>query len=180
VRPLTNLEKFGLAAALIAASTFFYVKYIYDPQVRQLEKTLERRNRIVRDLNQVSDVPALFQLEKTIEQDKKTLAALREKSGDLSVKTGNPDEITRLLTRITQVIEDNHLSVLSITPNPPFQGPLLLWTPFEMDLRGYFHHWMAFLEEIRGMEDAVEVLDLALERSSDHPGMLRIRFLLKI
>jgi Tfp pilus assembly protein PilO len=180
VRPLTNLEKFGLAAALIAASTFFYVKYMYDPQVRQLEKTLDRRNKIVRDLNRVSDVPAVFQLEKTIEQDRKALAKLREKSGNLKVKTGNPEEITLLLTGITGVIEDNRLSVLSITPKPQFQGPLLLWSPFEMDLRGYFHQWMAFLNQIRKMEDAVEILDLSLERSSDHPGMLRIRFLLKI
>ena len=43
MRNLTNLEKFGLAAALIIACTFFYMKYMYDPQTRVLKDTLAKQ-----------------------------------------------------------------------------------------------------------------------------------------
>jgi Tfp pilus assembly protein PilO len=180
LKPLSNLEKFGLAAALIAASTFFYMKYIYDPQVLLLQKTLDRRNKIVRELNQINDTPSVFQLEKTIEQDKITLAELRKQSGGLAVKTGNPDEITRLLARITRLMDSSHLTVQSITPKTPFQGPFLKWSPFEMDLKGYFQGLMMFLDHVRELEDAVEIQDLAVVRSPGQPGMLQIKFILNI
>jgi hypothetical protein len=67
MKTMTNLEKFGLAAALIIACTFFYMKYMYDPQTKVLTTTLKKRNKVVAELNKLRDIPPLFQLEKSIE-----------------------------------------------------------------------------------------------------------------
>ena len=109
MKTMTNLEKFGLAAILIIACTFLYMKYLYDPQTRVLQTTLKKRNKIVNELNKVRDIPPLFQLKKIIEKDKNTLKIIREKSSNLSVKTGNPDEITQLISEINKIIESNEL-----------------------------------------------------------------------
>jgi len=180
VRTLTNLEKFGLAAALIIACTFFYMKYMYDPQTRILKDTLARRNKIVIELNRVNEVPPLFQLEKTMEKDKKTLEALRKESGELSVKTGRPDEITNLLARINRIIESNRIAVLSIAPGTSFQGPFFRWNPYEMELMGSFEDFMEFLNNIKELNDAVEILNISVEKSKETHRLLRIKFTLRI
>jgi Tfp pilus assembly protein PilO len=180
MRTLTNLEKFGLAAALIIACTFFYMKYMYDPQTRVLKDTLAKRNKIVGELNQVNEVPPLFQLEKIIEKDKTILEDLRKESGNLSVKTGRPDEITNLLARINRVIESSRMTVLAITPGESFQGNFFRWNPYEMELKGAFTDFMAFLNDIKELDDAVEILNISVENSKETRDRLHIKFTLRI
>lgn len=180
MRTMTNLEKFGLAAALIIACTFFYMKYMYDPQTRVLKDTLAKRNKIVTELNQLNEVPPLFQLEKTMERDKKTLEDLEKESEGLSVKTGRPDEITNLLARINRIIESDRMTVLSITPGKSFPGNFFDWNPFEMELRGSFTDFMAFLNNIKALDDAVEILNISVENSKENRGLLHIKFTLRI
>jgi len=180
MKTMTNLEKFGLAAALIIACTFFYMKYMYDPQTKVLKTTLVKRNKIVKELNKVKDIPPLFKVEKTIERNKKILAELRNKSGKLSVKTGNPDEITELLSQINQIIESNRLDVNLIVPKQGIEGPFLKWAPFEMDLSGSFASLIAFMEELRDLEDVVDIRNLVLENSGEKNRGINIKFTLKI
>lgn len=180
MRTLTNLEKFGLAAALIIACTFFYMKYMYDPQTRVLKDTLAKRNKIVTELNQVNEVPPLFQLEKIIEKDKAILEDLRKESGNLSVKTGKPNEITNLLARINRIIESDKMTVLAITPGEPFPGDFFDWNPYEMELRGSFTDFMAFLNNTKELNDAVEIRNISLESAKENRGLLHIKFTLRI
>jgi Tfp pilus assembly protein PilO len=179
MKTMTNLEKFGLAAALIIACTFFYMKYMYDPQTKVLKTTLVKRNKIVKELNLVKDIPPLFKVEKTIEKNKKILEDLRRESGDLSVKTGHPDEITELLSQINQIIESNQLDVNLIVPQQGIEGRFFKWAPFEMDLSGSFASLIAFMEEIKNLDDAVDIRNLVLENSGKKRG-INIKFTLKI
>lgn len=180
MKTMTNLEKFGLAAALIIACTFFYMKYMYDPQTKVLKATLKTRNKIVSELNKLKDIPPLFQLEKTIERDEQTLADLQKESGSLSVNTGHPDEISRLLSRISTLIEANGLRVTAIVPKERQRGTYIDWSPFDMDLKGSFTGFMAFLKDIEQLQDAVEVDGIHMETSRIKSHPLTIRFTLKI
>jgi Tfp pilus assembly protein PilO len=180
MKTMTNLEKFGLAAALIIACTFFYMKYMYDPQTKVLKTTLEKRNKIVKELNLVKDIPPLFQVEKTIEKNKKILEEVRRESGNLSVKTGNPDEITELLSQINRIIESNRLDVNLIVPKEGIDGRFFRWAPFEMDLSGSFSSFMAFMKEIKDLNDAVEIRNVVLENSEKKQTAINIKFILKI
>lgn len=180
MRNLTNLEKFGLAAALIVACTFFYLKYMYDPQTKVLSTTLKKRNKIVDEINQLNDIPPLFQLKKTIERDKKILAVLEAENDKLSVKTGDPDEITDLLSRITELVEDNRLKISTITPMDSFMGDFFKWSPFEIEMVGRFDKFMRFLEALKELPDAVEVTQLKIEKSGERSYPLLIKFTLKI
>ena len=178
MKTMTNLEKFGLAAILIIACTFLYMKYLYDPQTRVLQTTLKKRNKIVNELNKVRDIPPLFQLKKIIEKDKNTLKIIREKSSNLSVKTGNPDEITQLISEINKIIESNELSVISIIPGQSTAGRFFKWAPFEMDLKGSLNNFMVFMTDIEDLNDAVEIRNLVLENSGEN--LLRLKFTLRI
>jgi Tfp pilus assembly protein PilO len=181
MKVLTKLEKFGVMAALVIGSSFFYMKYMYDPQTISLETTLKKRNKIVAELNRVAEVPSLFRLEKTIEQNKEILEELREESGTITVKTGNPDEITELLSKINQIIELNQLDVNTIVPKDEIIGPYLRWAPFEMDLSGTFGGYVAFMKDIKDLDDAVEIRDLVLENSEEQKeSVVNIQFTLKI
>lgn len=180
MRNLTNLEKFGLAAALIVACTFFYLKYMYDPQTKVLSVTLKKRNKIVEEINQLNDIPPLFKLKKTIERDKKILADLEAENEKLSVKTGDPDEITDLLSRITELVEDNRLRISTITPMDSFMGRFFKWSPFEIEMAGRFNQFMQFLEQLKELPDAVEITRLKIEKSGERQSPLLIKFTLKI
>lgn len=180
MKSMTNLEKFGLAAALIIACTFFYMKYMYDPQTKVLKTTLKKRNKIVAELNKLKDIPPLFKLEKTIEQDKKELDRLLEESGNLGMNTGHPDEISRLLSKISTIMVMNDLKVTSIDPKDREPGKYIDWSPFEMNLKGDFTGFINFLKELEQLKDAVEVSGIRIESSGAKSVPLTIAFTLKI
>lgn len=180
MKTMTNLEKFGLAAALIIACTFLYMKYMYDPQTVVLKSTLEKRNKIVKELNLLKETPSLFQIKMTIEKDKKILEEVRSESGSLSVKTGNPDEITELLSQINQIIDSSRLDVNLIVPKEGIDGPFFRWAPFEMDIYGSFSSFMVFMEKIKNLRDPVEIRNLVLENSGKKERAINIKFILRL
>lgn len=180
MRTMTNLEKFGLAAALIVACSFFYLKYMYDPQTKVLKTTLKKRNKIVADINKLNDIPPLFKLEKTIEKDQKRLSELKKQNQSLSVKTGDPEEITQLLSRITELIEGSRLTISAIEPMESFMGPFFRWSPFHISMNGGFDRFMHFLHQLEALNDAIEVTRVKIEKSGEATSPLHIRFLLKI
>lgn len=180
MKTMTNLEKFGLAAALIVACTFFYMKYMYDPQTKILAATLKKRNAIVEKVNQLKEIPPLFKLKKMIERDEKILAELKEENKKLSVRTGDPDEITNLLSRITELLENNHLKIVAIDPMGSFMGKFFKWSPFKFEMTGRFDRFMRFLEQLKDLDDAVEVTQVEIVKSEDRQSTLLIKFVLKI
>ena len=180
MKSMTNLEKFGLAAALIIACTFFYMKYMYDPQTKVLKTTLKKRNKVVSELNKLKDIPPLIQLEKRIEKDQETLARLQAESGSLAINTGHPDEISRLLSRISTLIQANSLRVAAIVPKEREPGEYIDWSPFDMDLKGGFDGFMALLKDLESLKDAVEVSAITMEASGEKAHPLNIRFTLRI
>ena len=153
---------------------------MYDPQTKVLKTTLKKRNKIVKELNAVKNIPPLFKVQKTIEKDKKELERIRKECSTLSVKTGNPDEITKLLSKINQIIEVNRLEVNLIAPKKRIAGRFFQWTPFEMDLSGSFSSFMTFMKAIRDLNDAVEIRNIILENSKEEKKMINIKFTLRI
>ncbi len=180
MKSMTNLEKFGLAAALIIACTFFYMKYMYDPQTKVLQTTLKKRNKVVAELNKLKDIPPLFQLEKTIEQNKKRLAELKEENGNLALNAGNPDDISRLLSKISTIMVMNDLKVITIAPKEREPGKYIDWSPFTMNLKGDFTGFVNFLMELEQLGDAVEVSGIQMASSGVKSSPLSIAFTLKI
>ena len=96
------------------------------------------------------------------------------------MKTGNPDEITKLLSKINQIIEVNRLEVNLIAPKDRIAGRFFKWTPFEMDLSGSFSSFMTFMKAIRDLNDAVEIRNIILENSKEEKKMINIKFTLRI
>ncbi|NDY73629.1 hypothetical protein DO021_17940 [Desulfobacter hydrogenophilus] len=180
MKSMTNLEKFGLAAALIIACTFFYMKYMYDPQTKVLTTTLKKRNKVVAELNKLKDIPPLFQLEKSIEQDKKRLDELRQETGHLNINTGHPDEIAALLSKISTIMVMNDLKALSIVPKEREPGKYIDWSPFDMNIKGDFTGFVTFLKELEQLRDAVEVSGIRIASSGVKSLPLTIAFTLKI
>ena len=180
MKTMTNLEKFGLAAALIIACTFFYMKYMYDPQTKVLTTTLKKRNKVVAELNKLRDIPPLFQLEKSIEQDKKRLAELREATGQLNINTGHPDEIAALLSKISTIMVMNDLKAVSIVPKEREAGQYIDWSPFDMNLKGNFTGFVTFLKDLEQLGDAVDVSGIQIASSGVKSFPLAITFTLKI
>nr|NJM03746.1 type 4a pilus biogenesis protein PilO [Desulfobacula sp.] len=88
--------------------------------------------------------------------------------------------ITNLLARINRIIETNRMTVLAITPGESFQGNFFRWNPFDMELRGAFTDFMAFLTSIKELDDAVEILNISVENSKETRGRLHIKFTLRI
>ena len=180
MKTMTNLEKFGLAAALIIACTFFYMKYMYDPQTKVLQSTLKKRNKVVGQLNKLKDIPPLFKLKKSIELDKKRLAKLKEENGNLVLNAGNPDDISRLLSKISTIMVMNDLQVVTIAPKAREAGKYIDWSPFDMNLKGDFTGLVNFLMEIKQLGDAVEVSGIQIASSGVKSSPLTIAFTLKI
>ncbi|MBN1140446.1 MAG: type 4a pilus biogenesis protein PilO [Deltaproteobacteria bacterium] len=169
MRRLTKFEKFGLAAAIVVAGTFFYMKKVYDPQEKALKKTVERLNKVVAEVNNLKETPPLISVRERIEKQKKLLGELKEKMAQRTVKTGAQHEITELLGRITKCMTRHRLILKGIVPKPVVPGDFFPWNVYQMTMECSHSGLIAFLEELKGMEDAVRVRELRLEKSEGKP-----------
>jgi Tfp pilus assembly protein PilO len=178
MRQLTKLEKFGLAAAMIVAGTFFYIKNIYDPQEKTLKKTITKLNKVVAEVNSLKETPPLMSVRGRIEQQKGVYEKLREQTANLTVKNGTADEITELLGRINVLLDDNGLMLTKMEPKPVVPGDFFTWNVFRLSLEGTYGRLLGFLEDLRAMDDAVRIGELRMEKSDNTP--LQVTFDLMI
>jgi len=67
-----------------------------------------------------------------------------------------------------------------MAPGEPFQGNFFRWNPYEMELRGAFTDIMAFVNNIKELDDAVEIQNISLESAKENRHLLHIKFTLRI
>ena len=181
MKKLTKFEKFGLAAALIIACTFYYMKYMYDPQAKVLAKTVKKLNKVIGEYNELKDVPSVESVNRTIKKRRKRLAALKSSLESSAVKTGKDSEITDLLSRINRLIEENRLVVKSIAPrSDKISGAFFAWNAYDLDISGSFYRFIDFLSALREMPDAVKVEHIQIEKGENGNSGLNIKLLLMI
>jgi Tfp pilus assembly protein PilO len=178
MRQLTKLEKFGMAAAMIVAGSFFYMKNFYEPQEKALKKTVAKLNKVVAQVNNLNETPPLVAVRGRIEKKKKIYEQLREQTADLTIKQGTPDEITELLGRINVMLDASGLALTAMQVKPVVPGAFFTWNVFEVSLEGTYGRLLVFLEKLRAIEDAVRVSRLHLEKGDD--THLRVTFDLMI
>lgn len=167
MRQLTKLEKFGLAAAMIIAGSFFYMKHFYEPQEQALKKTVAKLNKVVAQVNNLKEAPSLIAVRGRIAKQKKVYEELREQTANLTVKQGTADEITELLGRINLMLDRNGLALTKVEPKPEVAGDFFTWNVFQVCLRGTYGRLLGFLEDLRAMDDAVRVDQLHMEKGDD-------------
>ena len=178
MKKLSRFEKYGLMAAVIIACTFFYMKRVYEPQEKVLKKTIRHLNQVIGEINSLKEIPPAASVKRTLEKRRQALAGLEEKLKGTAMRTGADREVTALLSEINKLMEANGLSVNTVVPAGAVKGRLFDWKLFKVDMNGRFAHFMAFLESVRTLKDAVRIRELVLEAA---PGSeLHVTFNLMI
>ncbi len=165
MRHLTKFEKFGLAAAVVVAGTFFYMKNIYDPQEKALKKTVKTLNQVVGKVNDIKEIPPLAQIKYRIEKKQEEYEKIQEKTANLTIKTGAPNEITELLDRITTKLDRSGLILKSFEPKAVVPGDFFPWNVYRFDIEGSYDRLLVFFDELRAMDDAVRVGELKIAKN---------------
>lgn len=167
MKRLSRFEKVGLMAVLIIACTFFYMKRAYVPQEKVLTKTVEKLNKVIKDINSLKEIPSASALRRTIEKRRQELAEVTKELEGTAVRTGAEHEITELLSEINRLLEKNRLAVNAVAPKGKVAGPLLEWNLYEVDMEGRFHAFIWFLNGLLDMPDAVKIESIHMEKGAN-------------
>lgn len=167
MRQLTKFEKFGMAAAAVVAGTFFYMKNIYEPQEKTLKRTVKQLNKVVKQVNSLKEIPPLAQIRVQIKAEGKKQEEMKQKTANLTVKTGAPNEITELLDRITAKLDTSGLTLKSFEPKSIIPGDFFDWNVYNFQIEGSYDHLLAFFEDLKRMDDAVQVKNLQIVKNGE-------------
>jgi Tfp pilus assembly protein PilO len=164
MRRLSGFEKVGLMAMLVIACTFFYMKRAYEPQEKVLKKTVEKLNKVIREINSLEETPSAAALKRTIKKRRQKLADISDELEGTAVRTGAEHEVTELLSDINRLLETNRLALNAVAPQGKVAGALLEWNLFEMDMEGGFYDFMRFLTGLLKRPDAVKIDSIHMEK----------------
>jgi len=148
-RKLTKLEKFGLIAAVVAGILFFYLKNVYDPQQRSLERAREQLNRTIRDYNQLQAAEPLFQLRGRLQGREQEQDRIKQALAALQIGGTNPQEFARTKQWVYREMERLNMRVLNVTPGGRRQE-LFDWHVFEIRMEGDFAGLVGLLQAFNG------------------------------
>jgi Na+-translocating ferredoxin:NAD+ oxidoreductase RnfG subunit len=172
-KKLTNLEKFGLIAAVIIAGSYFYLGKVYDPQMKKLKKTISEHNKIVSRINALDAFESELIYEKKIEKAKKEVKALDEKLEQLTMKSSTDKSALLLLEKkLVKTAENSGIIFESITPNGEIKD-LFNWHIYNMKANCRFISLINFLKKIRDFKDPAQIGKLKIEKT-DKSGILKI------
>ena len=181
MKRLTKFEKFGIAAALLVACSFYYMKYMYDPQAKVLSKTIKKLNKVIEQVNELKDVPSVKSIRATIGKREKKLEDLMKQLESTAVKTGKDSEITELLSRVSQRIQKNRMALDSIAPRrEKITGAFFAWNAYDLALRGSFFQLISLLSDLKEMPDPVRIDEIRIEKGAAGGGRLNITMVLMI
>ncbi len=181
MKKLTNLEKFGVIAAIIVAGSYFYMKNIYDPQTKALKKTIINLNKVIRKLNSTKkDTPPAEPVKKTIKKRKKELDKFESSLADISGKTGKESEITDIMSKINRLADQSMLEMESIAPNGENKGTFFTWAVFDLEMEGTFDSLMDFLLGLQIMQEPLKVQKINIANENGNPAALTIKLTLML
>lgn len=160
-RKLSKLEKFGLIAAVITASLFFYLRNVYDPQQESFTQAQEQLNRTIREFNQLQAAEPPFQLRRRLENERERLNELKEQLAALDVRFGTEEDLIRNQHWVFRQMERLNMRILSAQPLRT-QEDLFTWHVYRVNLEGDFKGFTQFLRELRNHNTPLRVHNVTI------------------
>ena len=181
MKKLTNLEKFGVIAAIIVAGSYFYMKNVYDPQANALKKTIINLNKSIGKLNSTKEnTPPVEPVKKTIKKRKKELARFESSLAGICGKTGKESEVTDIMSKINRLADQSMLVMESIAPGGEIEGTFFSWAVFDLEMEGSFNSFMDFLSGLKAMPEPLKVQGINIGNENGNPAALKIRLTLML
>jgi Tfp pilus assembly protein PilO len=173
MRRMSKFEKLGVVAAVIVASSFIYMKKVYEPQEKRLKTTVANLNKVIGELNNLKSIKSTASLKSELEKNKKELTQLEAQSG--TIASTNPErQASELLGKVSRALERSGMLVNGIKPGGKKPDELFEWNSYEFDLNGSYFQFMQFMERLRAMTEPVKVKKLVLEQGKDKEMMLHV------
>jgi len=163
MKKLSRFEKIGLIAAVVVAGSFFYMKKVYEPQEKVLKATIVRLNKVVAERNALNEPRPANLIRKEIEGIREDLAEVEAQLSQVKAPTGADGEVTELLAEIATLTEQHALQVGGVEPLGKVTDQFFDRHAFQLELKGEFFDFLAFLEALRRLPDSVRADQVSLE-----------------
>jgi Tfp pilus assembly protein PilO len=174
MKKLTQLEKFGLIAAILVSVSYFYMKRIYDPEADALKKSIAALNRTVAEYNNVQEPPALRGVQAEVERLEKERADLTEQLRQAGGRTEAVSEVTEVLQLVNERLADEKLQLLKKSPEKELKEELFTWKVYSVELRGGYHQLVRFVGHLRQLRQPTQLRELKIERTPENDGVVKI------
>ncbi|MDY0359937.1 MAG: hypothetical protein RBR08_00635 [Desulforegulaceae bacterium] len=172
-KKLTNLEKFGLIAAVIIAASYFYLGKVYDPQLKKLKKTITEHNKIVAKINSLGEFESELIYKKKIEKAQKELDELNEQLNELTMKSSSDKSALSLLEKkLVKTGEISGIIFESISPCGEIND-LFNWHVYLVKGNCRFNGLINFFKKIKDFKDPAQIGKFKIEKT-DKSGILKI------
>ncbi len=170
---MSKFEKLGVVAAVIVASSFVYMKKVYEPQEKRLKTTVASLNKVIGELNNLKSLKSSASMKSELERKKNELAQIETRQG--AAACSDPErQASELLGKVSSAIERSGMLVNSVKPGGKKPDELFDWNSYEFDLSGGYFALLKFLDRLRDMPEAVKVKRLLLEHGKEKDKMLHI------
>lgn len=167
-RKLTKLETFGLIAAVITGSMYFYLDRFYDPQQAALKQAQEQLNRSVRQFNELQAIVPAAQLQMQLQSRQENLAKLRAELGALDISLAEGLQGRALtLQWVYQQLDVHGLRLLSVAPKGARQLHFN-WEIYQLSLAGGFSGLLAFMQAVAAHEQPILLDFVTVEKNQTH------------
>lgn len=174
MKKLTQLEKFGLIAAIVVCGSYFYMKKIYDPEAESLKKTVAKLNQTIGEYNKLEDPPPLEPLRKRLQGESEKLEEATRQLRQAGGRTDADAEVTAILATVTTLAHQRNMGVVKITPGQDHKDDLFTWKSFEVVLHGSYGNLIALIETLRRIEQPVQFKNLQVKPQQGGPGPLLV------
>jgi Tfp pilus assembly protein PilO len=178
MRKMSKFEKLGVVAAIIVASSFIYMKKVYEPQEKRLKATVAQLNKVIGEVNSLNTVKSVSTIKKELDKKKQELADLNERMGRASIHADDERQVSELLSKISRIIEKSGLSVNYVKPDGKKPDDLFHWSSFEFDLAGGYFQFLRFLDSLRALPDALKVGKMELEQGKGNSLHITLELML--
>lgn len=174
MKKITRLEKFGIIAAIVVCGSYFYMKKVYDPEAAALGASVRELNSAIASYNAMKEPPSLEPLREEIEFKTENLDRLILEMREAGGRAGEAAEVTKVLSLITEIAEEQNMQVLKISPGKEVEGKHFTWAAFNIILGGRYRDFYAFVGRLKKRPEPMQLRHLDIERDEKKPGRIII------
>lgn len=172
MKKLTKLERFGLIAAIVVGGSYFYMKRVYDPEAAALQGAVRQLNSTVASYNKMKEPPPLGPLKEQVSEQMKELERMKVELKKAGGRTGEAAEVTEVLSLVTQLIKEENMRVLKISPEGDVEDKLFTWAVFSIRMGGRYQDFVTLVTQFKELRQPVQLRDLNMERNEGSPGFI--------
>ena len=180
MKKLTNLEKFGLIAAIVVAGSYFYMQRVYDPEAERLKRTIDKLNKTIASYNNVQETPPTGPLKGQIGKEKKVLEALNVKLKDEGGRTGEESEVMEVLQKINSQADEQQVRINKIQPGDDLDEGLFTWKVFKLELHGRYSQVVNFIGRLKEMKEPVQMRNIEIKKDVNENGAILVTLTLLV